>query len=137
MLLNRFFGFDLAAEANPFVKAMAVLLPCAKLWRGDYPALRNLMARLFGCKVELKRGRYSESDSSVRWIPTVRYDLLIEGLTAEEYRKISALLQPFADFVGEWFIPAEVVCQVKIKEYGQAQKTDSRLVLDYNTNLWT
>lgn len=134
-LLKEYFGFDLAAEKNPYVKAAAVLLPYAKQWRGDFPALRRLIEVLFDCEVEMTEGRYSESDSTIRWVPMIRYDLLIPNLETEEYKALSSQLQPFADFIREWFIPAEVVCQVNIKEHGQTQQTNTRLTLDYNTEL--
>lgn len=134
-LLKQYFGYDLAAEENPYVKAVAILLPYAKQWRGDFLMLRSLIEYLFQCEVEMTEGRYSESDSTIRWVPMVRYDLLIPNLEAEEYRTLSAQLQPFADFITEWFIPAEVVCQVNIKEHGIKQQTNTRLTLDYNTEL--
>ena len=134
-LLKQYFGFDLAAEQNQYVREIAVLLPFAKELRGDFPRLRNVMEEIFKCEVNMTEGRYSESDSTVRWIPRVRYDLLIPGLDAEAYRTLSAEVQPFADFLREWFVPAEVLCQVNIKEYGQPQQTDTRLTLDYNTEL--
>lgn len=134
-LLKQYFDFDLAAEKNPYVRQMAVLLPFAKQWRGDFRMLRSIMETLFKCRVTLTEGRYSESDSNVRWLPLVRYDLLIPGLDAETYRTMYADLQPFIDFVNEWLIPAEVVCQIKIKEYDQPQQTNTRLTLDYNTQI--
>lgn len=134
-ILKQYFNFDLAAETNPYVRQIAVLLPFAKQWRGDFRALRSLMETLFNCRVTLTVGRYSESDSNVRWVPLVRYDLLIPGLDSETYKTLSAQIQPFADFVNEWLIPAEVICQIKIKEYNQPQQTNTRLTLDYNTQI--
>ena len=134
-LLKQYFGFDLAAEENPYVSEMAVVLPFDKQLRGDFPKLRNMMEEIFKCEVKMTEGRYSESDSTVRWIPMVRYDLLMPGLDAEAYRTLSAEVQPFADFLREWLIPAEVLCQVNIKEYGRPQLTDARLTLNYNTEL--
>lgn len=134
-VLKQYFGFDLAAETNPYVRQMAVLLPFAKQLRGDFQWLRSVMETLFKCRVTLTEGRYSESDSNVRWLPLVRYDLLIPGLDSETYRKLFSELQPFIDFVNEWLMPAEVVCQIKIKEYDQPQQTNTRLTLDYNTQI--
>lgn len=134
-ILKEYFGFDLAKEQNPYIKAMAVLLPFAKQWRGDFKRIQSILETMFGCKVTLTEGRYSESDSTVRWTPLVRYDLLIAGLDAESYKALYASLQPFAEFLREWFIPAEVVCQVNIKEYGQDQRTNTRLTLNYNTEI--
>lgn len=136
-LLREYFGFDITAEENPYVKTMATMLPYAKGWRGNFVILRKAMEMLYGCQVIMTKGRYSHSDSTLSWLPCIRYELLIPGLTAEEYRMRNKELLTFAEFLKEWFIPAEVECQVKIKEHGQAQQTNTRLTLDYNTEIWT
>lgn len=135
-LLKQYFHFDLTEEQNPYIRKMAVLLPFAKQWRGDFAMLRNTIELLFGYPVSLMTGRYSHSDSTLSWLPYVRYDLLIPGLTTEEYKKKNKELQCYANFVSEWFIPAEMVCHINIKEHGQAQLTNTRLTLDYNTEIW-
>ena len=91
---------------------------------------------LFGHPINMTTGRYSETDDSLSWLPCVRYDLLIPGLDSEEYKTQMKEVQYLANFISEWFIPAEMVCQVNIKEYGQEQLTDTRLTLNYNTHLW-
>ena len=68
-------------------------------------------------------------------MPLVRYELLIADLDAEAYRTLNSELQPFADFIKEWFIPAETICQIKIKEHGAEQRMNGRLTLEYNTEL--
>ena len=133
--LKEYYGFDLIAEENPYVKALAVLLPFAKSFRGDFAVLRRAIEALFGCQVVMTTGRYSESDSTLGWMPLVRYELLIGDLDAESYRALSSKLQPFADFVKEWFIPAETICQIKIKEHCAEQRMNGRLTLEYNTEL--
>lgn len=134
-ILNQYFGFNLEAEKNPYVRRVAVLLPFAKQWRGDFPMIRNLLAGLFGCEVEMRQGRYSFSDTTQCRLPLVRYDLLIDGLEAEKFRELYSQLMPLNDFITEWFMPMEVVCQIKIKEHNQPQQVNTRLVLDYNSEL--
>ena len=134
-ILNQYFGFNLEAEKNPYVRRVAVLLPFAKQWRGDFPMIRNLLAGLFGCEVEMRQGRYSFSDTTQCRLPLVRYDLLIDGLEAEKFRELYSQLMPLNNFITEWFIPMEVVCQIKIKEHNQPQQVNTRLVLDYNSEL--
>ena len=134
-ILNQYFGFNLEAEKNPYVRRVAVLLPFAKQWRGDFPMIRNLLAGLFGCEVEMRQGRYSFSDTTQCRLPLVRYDLLIDGLEAEKFRELYSQLMPLNDFITEWFMPMEVVCQIKIKEHNQPQQVNTRLVLDYHSEL--
>ena len=131
-LLKAYFGFDLVAEENPYVKRMAPLLPYAKQWRGDFAMLRKVMELLFNCPVEMVTGRYSYTDSTLGWLPYLRYDLQIPGYNPEEYKARSKELQHFADFLREWFIPAEMVCHVRIKE---CVRQTTGLILDYNSKV--
>lgn len=135
-LLKEYFGFDLATEENPYVKRMAPMLPYAKRWRGDFSMLRKVMEMLFGCLVYMTTGRYSYTDSSLGWLPYLRYDLQIPDLNAENYKAKSKELQRFADFLCEWFIPAEMVCHVRIKDDSHHSSLISQpIVLDYNSHL--
>ena len=132
VLLN-YFGFNLGEEQNPYVRAMAIMLPFAKEWRGDYGMLRNLLAAVFGCEVSMQQGRYSHSDSTRQWLPMVKYDLLVAGLDAAAYMELQTSLEPVTDFLTEWLMPMEVVCQLRVKEHGVTQCINTRLVLNYNT----
>ena len=134
-LLKEYFGFDLANVENPYVKRMAPLLPYAKRWRGDFGMLREVMELLFGCPVCMTTGRYSYTDSSLGWLPYLRYDLQIPGLNAEEYEVRSKELKGFADFLCDWFVPAEMVCHVRIKEGEELKVKSEKWILDYNTKI--
>lgn len=141
-LLKEYFGYDLQTEQNSFVKAMAPLLPYAKGWRGDYRTLRRAMEYLFSCPVTVSTGRYSHTDSTLGWLPSVTYKLAIPGLTTEQYLAKTAEIKPFASFVEEWFLPVEVVCQMKITGNGDENATkthenmnDNGTLLDYNSNI--
>ncbi|MCR4766200.1 MAG: hypothetical protein K5856_08535 [Bacteroidaceae bacterium] len=132
-ILLTYFGFDLNKEQDPLVKKVAVILPFISVKRGDFGFVRNLLETLFHCEVVMEEGRYSHTDNTVRWLPMVRYNLLIPGLTAEEYKQRNEAMEPLRKFIKEWFMPVEVECQMLLKEYGVPQQTDMRLVLDYNT----
>ena len=135
-LLKEYFGFDLATEENTYVKRMAPMLPYAKRWRGDFAMLRKVMEMLFDCPVCMITGRYSYTDSTLGWLPYLRYDLQVSGLNAEEYKARSKELQRFADFLCEWFIPAEMVCHVRVKDNSYLSSLISQpIVLDYTSHL--
>lgn len=131
-LLKEYFGFDIEAEQNPLVRQAAVLLPYVSMWRGDFAFIRNLLAALMHCDVEMTIGRYSHVDTTVCWLPKVRYELMMPGLTPEGYREQREVLQPLADFMREWFIPFDVYCEILIKDHTRAAKEQ---VLDYNVEL--
>lgn len=133
-LLKEHFGFDLAAEQNPYIQRMAPIIPYAKQWRGDFAMLRKAMESLFHCPVATTIGRYSYSDSTLGWLPFIRFDLLIPNLTPEEYKNKDRQLQPLATFLREWFIPAEMVCQVKVQG-SRFQVSGEKRILDYNTEI--
>lgn len=132
-LLKTYFHFDLAAEPNPYVRQLAVLLPCVSKLRADYGTIARLLGVMFHCKVLTKSGRYSHRDTTRCWIPSVEYQLLMPGLTADEVRRLLHDIAPLQQFLGEWFIPAEVRCTVTVKHHAQPQTVGQHLILDYNT----
>lgn len=134
-LLKVYFDFDLAAETNAYVRQAATLLPFVKNKRGDFGFIRELLSTLVHCETTLTVGRYSHTDSTVSWLPKVRFELLIDGLSTEDYRQLQHELDPLYSFIREWLVPIEVVCQFEIKEHGHAQHVADRLTLNYNTEL--
>lgn len=134
-VLSQYFGFDLPGEKNHLVRQAAVLLPFVCRYKGDLGFISNILAALMRCEVKMHLARYSHTDTSKSWLPFVKYELLIPGLTAPEYRKRSEDLQPLADFLREWMLPCEVHCEICIKEHGAGKSLDERFTLDYNTEL--
>ena len=134
-ILKTCFDFDLDAQQNPYIRELAVLLPYIRERRGDFGQVRNLLASLFHCRVNMQEGRYSELESTQCWLPVMRYELLIPQLSAESYRALMADLKPLADFLSEWFVPMEVRLELLVKQYGVPSRLDQGLVLDYNTEL--
>ena len=64
-----------------------------------------------------------------------RYEIIIPGLSPEEYLDMTAELKPLKEFIEEWFIPVEVWCKIDIKEHNFHQQTNTRLTLGYNTEI--
>ena len=134
-LLKTYFGYDLAAENNPYVKEAAVLLPYISRRRGDFGLVRNLLESIFGCKVGMEERRYSEFDSTRCWVPMMHYELLIPDLSAMEFSNISKDLAPLTDFLERWFMPMEVKLDIVIRQHGVSPQMGAPLTLDYNTEL--
>ena len=133
-ILRTYFGIDLNQIENPYVREAAILLPYISRRRGDFSFVARLLQVLFKCKVSMSKDRYSHTDTSRRWLPKVRYELLIPGLLPEEYRQRDSELEPLRDFIGEWFIPFEVWCEIRIK--GIPRQAGTRPTLDYNTEVY-
>lgn len=134
-VLEKYFNFDLNAEKNPYVREFAVLLPYVRGRRGDFGLLRSLLSAIFECKVAMVEHRYSHTDSTKRWTPSLRYELLIPGLDTSAYRTMYQDIRPLVDFLSEWFVPVEMVFDIVIKQHQVRPFASQRLVLDYNTEL--
>ena len=134
-ILKTFFGFNLEAEKNPYVREFAVLLPYIRHWRGDLEMIRRLLAAVMGCEVVRRDGRFGEEDSTRGWIPAIRFDLLMPDLSGREYRRLFEDVQPLRDFLAEWFIPAEARLEINIKHHSASPRLDENMILDYNTEL--
>lgn len=135
-VLKTYFGFDLEQEESPLVREAALMLPYISRSRGDFGLVADLLGSLLHCRVKIITGRYSHTDTTRRWLPMVRFELLISGLSPEEYRAKNLDLQPLREFICEWFIPFEVKCDILIKEHHSEQQVNTRLTLDYNTELY-
>lgn len=134
-ILNTYFGVDLEQIENPYVCEAAMLLPYVSRRRGDFGFITNLLRALFKCEVLMTSGRYSDTDDTQQWLPMVRYELIISGLSPEEYRDKNKAVEPLREFISEWFMPFEVCCQIVIKEHNVPQQTNTRLILGYNTEI--
>ena len=134
-VLKTYFGFDLEAQENPYVREVAVLLPFVRQFRGDFGLLKSLLSAVFHCTVVRKEGRYSQTDSTREWLPVVRYELQLSGLSAAEYRTMCRSVQPLEEFLSEWFVPMEVRLELVIRDRGALPQLNSGLTLDYNTEL--
>ena len=133
-ILKEYFRFDLSEQTNAYVRQAAVLLPFVRSKRGDFRFIRDLISSLVHCPVEIRTGRYSDSDSTVSWLPEVRYTLRIEGLTNTQYNERYEALQPLFEFIRQWLIPMEVACTFTIQD-NQPRNVGQELTLNYNTQL--
>ena len=133
-ILKEYFGINLDEVESPLVKEAALMLPYVSRMRGNFGYVGALLGALLHCKVKTMTGRYSQTDT-LRWLPRIRYELLIPGLSPEEFRSLNTALQPLREFICEWFIPFEVKCDILIKEHHSEQQVNTRLTLDYNMEL--
>ena len=134
-VLKDYFDVDLDGIEDPYVREAAILLPYVSRRRGDLGLIASLLRTLLKCEVRMTKGRYSHSDSTRSWLPMIRYELDIPGLSPEGYLKKDKEIDPLREFLTEWLIPVEVWCQVVIKEYHVPQQANTRLTLGYNTEV--
>lgn len=135
-ILQTYFGFDLAAEQNPYVSQVAGMLPYVSHLRGDVSLVAHLLEVVLGCKVETDLShRYSQTDSTKAWLPQVRFDIIMPDLSAQEYRSQMELLTPFALFLREWFLPFDMQSRFALRQHRDTLLKDAVPVLDYNIEL--
>ena len=132
-LLKEYFDFDIEQEESELVRKAAVMLPYVHLLRGDFGFISNMLGAIMKCEVDMSIGRYSHLDSTICWLPEIRYDLLIPNLSIEEYRQKDSELQPLRDFIKERLIPFDVVCSIYIKEH--PEERPKQFTLGYNTEV--
>lgn len=135
-ILNQYFCIDIEAEQNPYVREVAWLLPWACRRRGDVHFVADLLRSIFAAEVETDMShRHSETDSTQAWLPEVRFNILLSGLSREEYLRQTELLKPLAAFLAEWLLPFDLKARIEIKQHGLNPNTDENLILNYNTEL--
>lgn len=136
-ILKKYFGIVLSDLTNSYVREVATLLPFVSHRRGDLQFVKLLLQQLFDCEVELDLShRYSDTDSTIAWLPEVRFNLLKLDMDRNEYLEATDELQPLIQFLTEWFIPFELKARFSFRQHGLQQSVNSkRLVLDYNTEL--
>ena len=103
--------------------------------RGDFGCIRNLLAAVFHCDVTMQERRYSETDSTAQWLPVVRYELLVPGLSGQEFQAMNREIEPLTAFLSEWFMPMEVRLEILVKQHSVSPQVNRELTLDYNTEL--
>lgn len=134
-ILRKYFGIAVSDSTDPNIREVAYLLPFVSKQRGDMAFVRNLIESVFGCPVEMSRGRFSGTDNTLSWLPFVRYDLIVPGLDSEGYRQKMAEIKPFCNFLLEWFIPVDIMCRFGVKNKGKSFGSEDGIILDYNVEV--
>ena len=126
LLLQTLAGKDFSEEHNPYIRPMALMIPQAARIRGDYRFLCKYITLVLGCKTD-----YKFTENRVRFIVN-RPDL---DRTA--FLNYLEDLEPFFRFVEEWFVPFELQCDFKVRDYERDDhiKGPNKLLLDYNATL--
>jgi len=127
LLLRSLFDYHIENEENRFVKQLAPLLLDVTELRGDFTVLSPVLAVILDCRVDYSFPHQDE----------VLFTVHKEGLSSKEYLAFMKELKPLFDFVKYWFVPMEMDCIYKVKDYHQRfiLSTERPLVLDYNTQI--
>ena len=126
VVLKDFLGVDLSEEQNPYILKMAPMVAQAAHIRGNYRILCKIISCILGFKTDFRI-----IHDRVRFIvnrPNLNKTALLSYL--EE-------LKPFFQFVEEWFVPFELQCEYKVRDYTREDRFEgpNKLMLDYNATL--
>ncbi len=119
-------GKDFSKEPNKYIRGMApFVLQAAKL-RGDYNTLCGIITCLLNHNTT-----YRLKNKKVRFVVNN------PDLSHDEFVSYMEELKPFFKFVEEWFVPFELNCECKVRDYGRKCrfKGNNKLMLDYNATL--
>lgn len=127
MLLRLLFDYDIRTEKNPYIRLLAPTLLHVTDLRADFDRLVVMFSAIIDCHVDYAM------PSQDRVVFTVHKP----QLNSVEYADFMLLLKPFFDFVKDWFVPMEMDCDYKVKDYQQpfVLSDERALVLDYNTHI--
>ena len=126
LLLKMLFDYDIREEKNPYVRLLAPLLLQVTELRGDFDRLATVLSTVIDCRV----------DYCILHQDTVVFTVHKRNMNSKEYKEFMTILKPLFDFFQEWFVPMEMDCGYKVKDFQQPFiLSDERpLVLDYNTH---
>lgn len=126
LVLKSFFGDDFSNESNPYIRKMAPMIAQAARIRGDYRFLCKAISYVLGYKTN-----YKLTQNRLRFIVNR------PGLNRPAFLNYLTELEPFFSFVEEWFVPFELRCDFKVRDYERDDHLEgsNKLLLDYNATL--
>ena len=120
----------LSTGTDELVKKAAMLMPYLNKRRGDVRYVKRILETIAGHKVRMRQSAYSDTDNSRYWIQKVDFDIHVDGLDTESYRKEETRLKPLTEFLSEYFIPVDIICNFNI-----VGKNKENKLLNYNSNV--
>lgn len=126
LVLQPFFGNDFSDERNPYIRMMAPLIPQVAHIRGNYRFLCKAITNILGYKITFKLTHNR-----------LRFIVNRPGLDRHDLLSYLDELEPFFRFVEEWFVPFELECDFKVRDYERDDRIEgpNKLLLDYNATL--
>lgn len=126
LLLQTFTGEDFSEEHNPYIRQMAIMLPQAAHLRGDYRFLCKYITLILGYKTD-----YKLTENRVRFIVNR------SNLDRKAFLSYLDEMESFFHFVEEWFVPFELQCDFKVRDFERDDRMEgpNKLLLDYNATL--
>jgi len=127
VFLQDFVFDDPAFESpNPYIRKIMVLLPFVYELRGNIALLKDILKHVFAAR----------KVDAIKIKPFFwRFIIHKERLSKQEYLKMDREVDVFFDFFQQWFLPVEIDCDFRIKDYKEKFVLKKLFILDYNTHL--
>lgn len=132
IVLSKIFAIDYDSIENPLVKDAALLLPYVRESRGDVKWTKKMLETISMCRVEMSLGRWSEKDNTKAWLPYVRYTVICDGLTQNDFVREYGNLKELEAFVMEHWMPAETVMKIDLITHNV---NSNGMMLNYSAEL--
>jgi hypothetical protein len=119
-------------KKNDLIRKTMPLLPLASEIRSNKLIWRDIFKSIFypaDVHVQIKE-RYDSNKNKRNVVKTTLY---IEKLPNSEFRKIKKDVDVFAHFFYEWFLPADMGYEFKVKDVKERFVMGKEMTLDYNT----
>lgn len=135
-VLREYFGYDLSAEQNKYVRMLLPLLVYVHKLRADYNTLADILSRITGHKVSYTMDGYSHSDREGVSLLRITFAVDAQGLSGEEFRSLDEQLAPLFAVVREWLLPFDYVCEFRLRDINANEpRLAERNILSYNTRI--
>ena len=124
--------YGLQVENNALVRRMCPLFPLASEIRSNKMIWRDVLRSLFfPAQVDVRIISKKDANDIIWHI--VRATVYIEKLSNEAFMSVQKDVETFARIFYEWFIPADMVYEFKVKDVKERLVLGKPLTLDYNT----
>ena len=134
ILLKTYYGVDITAEENPYVREIMKVLPLASRLRGNYYKIGDILNVILNKRVTTHISCYNWSDKTAHTQPMVSYKVWVADLNEESYNELAKNIEALKNFLVEWLIPFDTRCTVELKTE-KCASLNNKMLLNYNTKL--
>jgi hypothetical protein len=133
-ILEKYFGCDLKAAPNAYVRQLMTLLPNVAHLRGDLAKIKHLLAALFSAQVEMKVSYVDGGIPQVEPQQQVVFRVYVEQMSQAQYTAMYQQVKPVEEFLEEWFIPAYMQVKIVLRSHANSV-LNAKTLLNYNAKI--
>ena len=134
ILLKTYYGVDIEAEENPYVREIMKVLPLSSRIRGNYHKIGDILKEILNNRVSTHISCYNWSDKTSDTQPMICYKVWVPNLNEESYKQLERNIEALENFLTQWFIPFDTRCVIELKTE-KAASLNNKMLLNYNTKL--